>query len=158
MLATILVVVIGPSLIASPLSAIAIEPSIPEGGGLIFNPSDAYNYALTEQEINELKAEMNNDGISLASDFVPSSVDLSQDAAFPPIANQEEFGSCTTFATTYYQFTYMVNKKLNNTVTSQSQAFSPKWIYNSLNGGDYRNGTSFGSVTSADASAILSAS
>lgn len=66
---------------------------------------------------------------------LPSSVDLSNDPCFPPIGNQGGLGSCASFATTYYQFTYEVNKM--NGVTSKDDIviYSPKWTYNLSNYG-----------------------
>ena len=65
---------------------------------------------------------------------LPTSVDLSTDPAFPPIGNQGLIGSCTAWATTYYAFTYMAHK-LNGITSTASNAYSPKWTYNLINGG-----------------------
>lgn len=66
--------------------------------------------------------------------YNPPSVDLSADAAFPPIINQRG-NSCTTYATTYYQFTYMVNDYYNRDGSLPSNQYSPKWQYTVLAGG-----------------------
>ena len=42
----------------------------------------------------------------------PSSVDNSTSVYFPTIGNQGEIGSCSGWSTTYYQYTYEVNKML----------------------------------------------
>ena len=66
---------------------------------------------------------------------VPSSVDLSTSPCFPPIANQRGLESCVAFATTYYQYSYEVNKLNNVTNTSDRVIYSPKWTFNLLNNG-----------------------
>ena len=53
---------------------------------------------------------------------------------FPPIGNQGQMNSCAGWATTYYQFTYEVNK-YRNTPTNDSNIMSPAWTYNYINGG-----------------------
>ena len=64
---------------------------------------------------------------------LPSSVDISQSPYFPDqIGNQESVGSCTSWATTYYQFTYEVNRLNNVPWTGNSTTASPRWTY-SLN-------------------------
>jgi hypothetical protein len=68
---------------------------------------------------------------------LPGSIDNSTLDAFPEIRTQGSLGSCTTFAITYYQLTYMAgrlyvwdNKNVNN-----DRKFSPKWTYNMINKG-----------------------
>ena len=84
------------------------------------------------------------------------SVDLSQDAAFPPIGNQGDLGSCTTFSTTYYIKTYEDAKENGWSISGsgwggafpgQPQAnldkiMSPKFVYNLTNWG-VDNGSTF---------------
>ena len=69
---------------------------------------------------------------------LPSSFDISTnpDTApfFPPIGNQGQLNSCAGWATTYYQFTYEVNR-LKNTPADASNIMSPAWTYNYINGG-----------------------
>lgn len=68
---------------------------------------------------------------------LPTSVDLSTSKYFPPIGDQGGIGSCVSWATTYYQFTYEAHK-LNNIVTTSTNSYSPTWTYNFTNGGgDY---------------------
>jgi hypothetical protein len=72
-------------------------------------------------------------------------VDNSTLPCFPVIRNQSPLGSCTTFATTYYQLTHMVgfirtgwdNKNEDNTTK-----FSPRWTYN-FQRDSANNGSSF---------------
>ncbi|MDP4120205.1 MAG: dockerin type I domain-containing protein [Bacillota bacterium] len=65
---------------------------------------------------------------------LPTSVDLSQDKYFPPIGSQGEIGSCASWASTYYQFTYQV-ARLNNwdAKNDATKRFSPRWTYNFCN-------------------------
>lgn len=71
---------------------------------------------------------------SLAAVTFPSSVDNSSSVYFPSIGNQGEMNSCAGWSTTYYQYTYEVNKMLGVQTTS-SNAYSPSWTYNYINGG-----------------------
>lgn len=64
---------------------------------------------------------------------LPSSVDLSTSKYFPAIGDQGNYNSCVAWATTYYQFTYEVNK-LHNTTATPSTTYSPAWTWNYDNG------------------------
>lgn len=75
------------------------------------------------------------------TDYLPNSVDQSQSEYFPPIKSQGQAGSCASFATTYYQFTFSKNKYLDIATTS-SNACSPHYTYNLLCRGNYKMGTS----------------
>jgi C1A family cysteine protease len=81
---------------------------------------------------------------TLSSTSLPTYVDNSALPYFPPIRSQEAIGSCASFASTYYQATYMTamargwKVKDNNDNTNK---FSPKWTYNLVNGG-INNGSS----------------
>lgn len=67
-----------------------------------------------------------------------TSCDLSESEFFPAIGSQIG-GSCTSWATTYYQFTYEANKLNNiNTRENNELAYSPVWTFNFLNGGEDR--------------------
>jgi C1A family cysteine protease len=76
-------------------------------------------------------------GPDLAGDL-PTLVDNSKLKYFPPIRNQNQLGSCASFATTYTQFSYMaafqrdLDIRDNNDNTNK---YSPKWTYNMANGG-----------------------
>lgn len=62
--------------------------------------------------------------------------DLSESIYFPLIGYQLG-GSCTSWATTYYQFTYEANRLNNvNTKENNNLSYSPVWTYNFLNGGE----------------------
>ena len=68
---------------------------------------------------------------------LPSSVDLSTGEEtkdyFPEIGNQENFNSCTAWATTYYQFSYEVKRALG--IKNKEFAYSPAYTYNQINFG-----------------------
>ena len=70
-----------------------------------------------------------------------SVVDLSADPSFPPIRSQGWVNSGCSWATTYYQFGYQVaNMDINNwnvnSLSNTSEQFSPKFVFNQVNGGD----------------------
>ena len=76
-----------------------------------------------------------NNSISSRS-ALPSKVDLSCDNPyFPEIGNQGSIGSCAAFATTYYQYSYEVNKINNITSTEARDYYSPSWTYGLLSDG-----------------------
>lgn len=70
-----------------------------------------------------------------AREALPDSIDLSTSPCFPTIGDQGSLGSCTSFASTYYQYSYEVNKLNNVTSTEDRVIYSPKWTYNLVNGG-----------------------
>ncbi len=77
---------------------------------------------------------------------LPSKVDLSSDyeinLLFPEIKNQGYWGSCTSFATVYYQFSYEARKAyFNKYGVVPNLEFSPAYTYTHLNGGENK-GTS----------------
>lgn len=65
---------------------------------------------------------------------LPVSVDNSNSSYFPAIGDQGGMASCAGWATTYYQYTYEVNK-YTNISTSDDNVYSPSWTYNYINGG-----------------------
>lgn len=60
---------------------------------------------------------------------LPLKVDLSTSSCFPPIGNQGAKGACAAFATTYYQYTYEVNKLKGVTNPDDLIIYSPTWTY-----------------------------
>jgi hypothetical protein len=69
---------------------------------------------------------------------LPVTVDNSQLRFFPPIRNQGSLGSCASFASTYYQFSYMTafQKDLDiRDPSDNTNKYSPKWTYNMVNDG-----------------------
>lgn len=74
---------------------------------------------------------------SAGSEILPTSLDLSEDSAFPAIGDQCRYGSCAAWATTYYQFGYQVAKLEDwNAKEDSTKRFSPKYTYNILNKGE----------------------
>ncbi|MBE5935093.1 MAG: hypothetical protein E7262_04810 [Lachnospiraceae bacterium] len=65
-----------------------------------------------------------------------SSVDNSKLKYFPNIQSQGELGSCTAWASVYYQMSYAVNKALNRNGKLEENTFSPSWVYNMVNDGE----------------------
>lgn len=73
-----------------------------------------------------------------ASSDIPTSFDITENEEtkkfFPPIGNQSTMNSCVGWATTYYQYTYEVNR-YKNEPTTEENIYSPSWTYNYINGG-----------------------
>lgn len=114
------------------------------------NAEDYANYGMGDLEITQSEKQSfysqfdeSDCSIDLSNiTSVPTACDLStnEDSVyFPPIGSQGGIGSCTAWATTYYQYTYAANK-LNDVATTSSNAYSPSWTYNFINGGG-NNGT-----------------
>ena len=70
-------------------------------------------------------------------------MDLRESPCFPPIGNQGGIGSCTAWATTYYQYSFAVNKLNNVQNTSDRVLYSPAWTYNLRNAGNVNYGIGF---------------
>ncbi|MCY1015825.1 Calx-beta domain-containing protein [Pyxidicoccus sp. MSG2] len=69
---------------------------------------------------------------------LPSHVDNSVLDFFPPIRSQGSIGSCTAWATTYYQLSHTVALMYGwdaKHSTDNTRLFSPKWTYNFINNG-----------------------
>ena len=105
-----------------PASVFESEGVLPEGDN--YKNLDFYEGEITYSDI---------DAGMLRS--LPSHIDLSNDPCFPPLGDQGTLHSCVGFATTYYQFSYEVNKLNNVTSSSDRVIYSPKWTYNSINEG-----------------------
>lgn len=78
----------------------------------------------------------------IKSSILPESVDNSQSPYFPQIGDQGGLGTCVVFATTYYQFTYTMNKALG-IKTTEDNTFSVKWVYNLVNHGSDNGSTAY---------------
>lgn len=66
---------------------------------------------------------------------LPTNIDNSSTIYFPKIMNQGNVGSCNSWALTYYQMTYSVNKALNRDASIASNIMSPTWTYTLTNKG-----------------------
>lgn len=80
-------------------------------------------------------------GSSSSSTILPSNCDNSTSVFFPAIGDQGLVGSCASFATAYYQYTYELNK-LNNVATTPANTCCPQFTYSYFNYGLDR-GSSF---------------
>lgn len=93
----------------------------------------------SEEELEAFAEEFDQSSISIPKSTrstLPASVDLSTSPCFPPIGNQGGIGSCAAWASTYYQYSYEVNKLNNVTSTEDRVIYSPKWTYNNINHGE----------------------
>lgn len=96
--------------------------------------------AKANRNFSTVASSSKNNSLSASSNAsLPNFVDNSVLPAFPTIGNQGRLGSCTTFASTYYQMTYTSN--LSRGLDAKNDAnninkFSPKWTYNFCNGGE----------------------
>ncbi len=97
---------------------------------------------LISESLDDIKEKLNitdDESTAIAStaintDSLPSSCDNSATQYFPPIGDQGGMNTCVGWATTYYQYTYEVNKYKNVAATS-SNIYSPSWTYNYACGG-----------------------
>ena len=92
----------------------------------------------TEEELEAFAKEFDQSDFSIPNNArftLPSSVDLSTSPCFPPIGNQGGIGSCTAWASTYYQYSYEVNMLNNVNSAADRVIYSPKWTYNNINRG-----------------------
>lgn len=121
--------VIATSIISIGMNAIVAETSAAQDDFMSYGLGcNVYDF-----DIESCVQTSDADAVAIAS-TLPASVDLSTDPAFPPIGNQGSIGSCVAWATTYYAYTYMAHK-LNGITSTASNAYSPKWTYNLVNGG-----------------------
>lgn len=104
-------------------------------GGILESPEE---YSLrTEKQFIESPpdSQYNLSGSkSLPTDFDVLSNPLTS-PYFPSIGNQGNMNNCVGWATTYYQFTYEVNR-FKNEATNINNTYSPSWTYNYINGGN----------------------
>jgi len=79
------------------------------------------------------KYSLNNNVVTLSSDSLPSSVDITTDSAtskyFPNIMNQGTKGSCQFCSMYYYMFSYEANRLNNISSKSLGNCYSPEWGY-----------------------------
>lgn len=124
-----------------PVSAEDDVYNFPYATGLLWDPAEG---AITQEELDAISATAQS-----TRAILPSKVDLSVDSAFPPIDSQGNINSCVGWSTTYYQFTYEVNKLRNlpskkittdvngNIIEERidENVYSPSWTYNYINHG-----------------------
>ena len=93
--------------------------------------SDEYKEYLSQYTESSNYTEMPSSNVNL-----PTYCDLSETSYFPQIGSQIG-GSCASWSTTYYQFTYEANKLNNvNTKEHNETAYSPVYTFSFLNGGE----------------------
>lgn len=110
--------------------AMAEGNSVP---GTLYQFSNPPGYGAVQD--NNIKSNVYNAPSGRPTSDLPSSVDLSDDIWFPKIRTQIG-GSCVAWSTTYYQFTYQAARLNNwNAKTDDNKVFSPKYVWNYLNGG-----------------------
>ncbi len=118
------------------IKAIALDEDVYEEGVLPIDEIDIEEYV---EHYKMESAPINFDSRFLlagSSELIDKdSCDLSDSIYFPSIGKQKG-GSCVSWATTYYQFTYEANKLNNiNIKENNDLAYSPVWTFNFLNQG-----------------------
>ncbi|MBR6836862.1 MAG: hypothetical protein IKM72_12795 [Oscillospiraceae bacterium] len=114
-------------------STLSVNASYPSD--YYYDPDDVNSVpALSVREYDELCAELEFSGdLAYASSAkLPESVDLSESPFFPPIGDQGGLGSCSAWATTYYQFTYEMHT-INCINSTKKNSYSPSWTWNFSN-------------------------
>lgn len=114
----------------------AAAESSPPGILMEAMPDDYYGAVVSDSlQLGDMTVTApSNDLMSTTS--LPSSVDLSTSKYFPSIGYQYG-GSCAAWSTVYYQFSYEA-ARLNDwdAKSDSSKVFSPKYVWNFLNGGE----------------------
>ncbi len=88
-----------------------------------------------QSSVNRTKSSVaQTSAAATADEALPKSVDLSTSKYFPPVGSQGGLGSCASFSSVYYQFSYEVNKKLDVEATYENTR-SPQIVYNFVNAG-----------------------
>ena len=82
-------------------------------------------------ELKDANQTGKKDVAATSASTLPSSADNSQSPYFPVIDTQGSLNSCVPFASSYYQFTYEINRARKVT-TTKDNSFSPKWAFNFL--------------------------
>lgn len=112
-----------------------LYPDLKADGTIISDKAaDEENLIKTQDDYFEA-AYPSNGQKTYRSIVLPASVDNSDSEYFPEIDSQGGLGSCVCWATVYYQFTYTHNRSRQIT-TTRATTFSPKFIYNMLNGAE----------------------
>ncbi|MCB1189072.1 MAG: C1 family peptidase [Leptospiraceae bacterium] len=102
----------------------------PDGGfGLNF---DSSSWSSVEEQINLTDLRGSSTTTNLSSSSLPSKMNLQDTGFFPPIGDQGKYGTCVAWAVGYNMKTYMENRDLNQTTSSSSSQFSPKYLFWSI--------------------------
>lgn len=103
------------------------------------------NEIYDQQEAEALNTQLSDETVTYSYNTLPGRVDLSTSPCFPPIVSQGNTAACVAFATTYYQYSYEVNKLNNVTSVEDREIYSPRWTY-TLNTGGTKIGVSIKDV------------
>ena len=122
------------------IDALRLKTGVREPGrnyNLIVNGHGTGAAPPTEEELTSLIGELKIvEGVS--DPPLEASMDLSQDAYFPPVGHQGNQGSCTAWSVSYYANGYLQAKDKNWTDASSGNPdhlMSPAWVYNKVNHG-----------------------
>ncbi|MCX6941641.1 MAG: hypothetical protein NTX09_13050, partial [Verrucomicrobia bacterium] len=134
------------------LSPLAL-PVVPDGEEVIVAPRVSAGGSNSSSEVASSAASSapatvsTTSAVALAPITLPSAVDNSKLAAFPPVRSQDDIGSCASFSSVYYMSTFAIAQARGLDVRNSGNAdkLSPKFVYNLVNGGG-DNGSWFDSV------------
>ena len=125
-------------------------PVVPDGEEVIVAPrvsaggTNASSELLRSAAASAPAAVSATSTVALGAATLPSAADNSTLAAFPPVRNQGQIGSCACFSSVYYMSTFAIAQArgLNVRNSGDADKLSPKFVYNLVNqGGD--NGSWF---------------
>jgi len=140
-------------IISSIVSSVFIGTCVMVNSNLINADTNSHEFAMgavkenNNYKNNELYVNVkSNSTLNNSTLTLPNKVDLSNTIYFPEIGDQGRIGSCSAFATTYYQYSYEVNKLNKIKDINERITYSPAFTYGLLSDGDISNGIS---ITSA---------
>ncbi len=125
-------------------------PVVPDGEEVVVAPKvsvggeNASSELLRSAAASAPAAVSATSTLALGAATLPSAADNSTLAAFPPVRNQGQIGSCACFSSVYYLSTFAIAQArgLNVRNSGDADKLSPKFVYNLVNqGGD--NGSWF---------------
>ena len=125
-------------------------PVVPDGEEVVVAPqvsvggTNASSELLRSAAASAPAAVSATSTVALGAATLPSAADNSTLAAFPPVRNQGQIGSCACFSSVYYMSTFAIAQArgLNVRNSGDADKLSPKFVYNLVNqGGD--NGSWF---------------
>ena len=110
---------------------------------------DSFDYYVCGALLDDIEAVSDSNCNNFPCNYntiLPATVDLSTSDSFPPVGDQGYLGSCSAWATTYYQFGYQVATMNNwDAKNDLNKCFSPKWTYN-LTNGSFDDGSNFSDI------------
>lgn len=84
----------------------------------------------------ELATFAETDGIPYTPNFLTSSLSPSVSLEMPPVSDQGNQGSCTSWSTAYAGMSYFMNRFNGTTYSSNNELCSPKYVYNQITQGN----------------------